>query len=70
MSRSVRAAHIPATKLEEVMKRAGVPTTPPEIGVSADFYTKAVRSARYLRDRYTCLDLADDAGLLARMWPD
>ncbi len=69
MSNDVRGASVPASKLEAAMRRAGVPTTPAEIGVSDELYAAAVRDARYLRDRYTCLDLADDTGLLDRLLP-
>jgi glycerol-1-phosphate dehydrogenase [NAD(P)+] len=65
----VRRASIPAARLESVLKRAGGPTTPEDIGLDPDFYAGAVRHARFLRDRYTFLDLADDSGLLARLWP-
>jgi hypothetical protein len=51
------------------MLRARVPTTPAEIGLARDFYAKAVGNARFLRNRYTFLDLADDSGHLARLWP-
>ena len=65
----VRRASIPASRLESIMKRAGGPTTPADIGLAPDFYAAAVRNARFLRDRYTFLDLADDSGHLARLWP-
>ncbi len=51
-------------RLEAAMARAGVPRTPAAIGVSDAFYCEALANARYLRDRYTFLDLADDAGRL------
>ena len=51
------------------MKRAGGPTTPADIGLEPAFYAGAVRNARFLRDRYTFLDLADDSGYLDRWWP-
>ena len=60
---------IPAARIESVLKRAGCPTTPAEIGIAADFYAMAVRNARFLRDRYTFLDIADDSGALAVLWP-
>ena len=69
LSDRVRGASIPATRLEAIMKRAGGPTTPAEIGLAPDFYATAVRNARFLRDRYTFLDFADDSGHLARLWP-
>jgi len=65
----VHAASIPASRLESIMKRAGGATAPVEIGLAHDFYAAAVRNARFLRDRYTFLDLADDSGHLAHLWP-
>ena len=48
----------------------GVPQTRPwtvlsEEGDVTTFYAGAVRHARYLRDRFTFLDLAGDSGMLA-----
>jgi glycerol-1-phosphate dehydrogenase [NAD(P)+] len=65
---SIRATSIPAERLASIMMRAGGPTTPAEIGLETDFYAGAVRNARFLRDRYTFLDLADDSGSLDG-WP-
>jgi glycerol-1-phosphate dehydrogenase [NAD(P)+] len=62
---AVRRVIIPAARIRDVLTRAGCPTTPAEIGLAPEFYREAVRSARYLRNRYTFLDLADDSGLLA-----
>jgi len=58
-------AMIAAERIEAVFKRAGCPTDAAHIGVTSAFYANAVRDARFLRDRYTFLDLADDAGLPA-----
>ncbi len=66
---AVRAVTLPAASLAAVMKRAGGPTTPSDIGLSPAFYAAAVRNARFLRNRYTFLDLADDSGLLERWRP-
>ena len=54
----------PASRLGEVMQRAGGPLRSADIGVDAAFYAGAVQHARYLRDRFTFLDLAGDAGVL------
>jgi hypothetical protein len=51
------------------MRRIGGPMVAADIGLSPAFYAGAVRNARFLRDRYTFLDLADDSGHLARWWP-
>jgi glycerol-1-phosphate dehydrogenase [NAD(P)+] len=69
LSDGVRGVAVPAARLATVMKRAGGPTTPADIGLSPAFYTAAVRNARFLRNRYTFLDVADDSGRLARLWP-
>jgi glycerol-1-phosphate dehydrogenase [NAD(P)+] len=65
--RDVRSASVPASAIAAVLRRAGCPATPADIGLVPGFYASAVRDARFLRDRYTFLDLADDAGLLATM---
>ncbi len=54
----------PAWVLEDVLRRAGAPTKPADIGWPEDFYRSAVRHAREIRDRYTFLDLAADAGMI------
>ena len=66
---SIRRALVPAATIASVLERAGCPTTPADIGVEPVFYTAAVRNARFLRDRYTFLDLADECGRLAQLWP-
>lgn len=53
---------IPAERIRSVLQRAGCPTEPAHIGISDAFYATAVRDARFLRDRYTFLDLAAEAG--------
>lgn len=49
-------------ELEAVLRRAGAPTRPEDIGWPATFYQDAVRHGRLIRDRYTVLDLAADSG--------
>lgn len=51
-------------RLVEAMRRAGGPTTAADLGIDPAPYADAVRHARFLRDRYTFLDIADDAGRL------
>jgi glycerol-1-phosphate dehydrogenase [NAD(P)+] len=60
---------VPSVTIAAAMQRAGCPITPADIGVSPGFYASTVRNARFLRDRYTFLDLADDSGRLADLWP-
>jgi glycerol-1-phosphate dehydrogenase [NAD(P)+] len=67
--RDIHAVAMSASRLAAVLARVGGPSTPADIGVSPAFYAAAVRNARFLRNRYTFLDLADDSGHLERMWP-
>jgi glycerol-1-phosphate dehydrogenase [NAD(P)+] len=55
---------LPSEQLAEVLRRAGAPTTPAEIGWPKSFYASAVLHAREIRNRYTFLDLAADSGAL------
>jgi len=54
----------PSAEVRAVLKAAGAPTSPEAIHVPAAFYRQAVLHAREIRDRYTFLDLAGDAGRL------
>lgn len=60
----LRAVMRPARAIEDVLRRAGAPTRPSDIGLDAGFYREAVRHARLIRDRATFLDLAADSGAL------
>jgi glycerol-1-phosphate dehydrogenase [NAD(P)+] len=66
--RQIEAIHISFHTLEKALARAGAPTKPQDIGVSEPDYEAAVLGARFLRDRFTFLDLADDAGRLGEIW--
>ena len=57
-----RAASIDCGRLQDVLTAAAAPTEPAHIAVDEVFYEDAVRHARELRNRYTFLDLAADAG--------
>jgi glycerol-1-phosphate dehydrogenase [NAD(P)+] len=60
----IAAIGVSTTRIAEVLERAGCPSRPRDIGLTEDFYARAVREARYVRDRYTFLDLAADAEVL------
>lgn len=55
---------IPAAEIQSILTRAGAPTGFAEIGLDREFFAGAVRHAREIRNRYTFLDLAADAGRL------
>ena len=57
-------AMLPIERLRAALEAAGAPTTGAELGLPSAFYREAVRHAREIRDRYSILDLAGDAGLL------
>jgi glycerol-1-phosphate dehydrogenase [NAD(P)+] len=59
-----RRALRPTAEIDSAMAAAGCRRTGADLGLSPDFFRQCVRDARFIRDRYTMLDLADDAGLL------
>ena len=52
------------TYLDRVCISVAGPRMQQDLGLSPSFYRAAVRHARELRDRYSILDLAADAGVL------
>ena len=64
LRREADAFAVRASLLDDAMRRAGGPTSAADLGLDAARYRDAVRHARFLRDRYTFLDAADDAGRL------
>jgi glycerol-1-phosphate dehydrogenase [NAD(P)+] len=55
---------MPPDKMQAALKAAGGPTTASELGLSLDVWRDAMKYARDVRNRWSFLDLADDAGLL------
>jgi glycerol-1-phosphate dehydrogenase [NAD(P)+] len=60
----LKAFVIPVDEMTRLLKAAGGPTTARELGVPADFYREAVIHCREMRNRYSFLDIAADAGIL------
>jgi len=54
----------PSAELRIVLEQAGCPLRPSDLGWPEPFYRDAVVHSREIRNRYTFLDLAGDAGLL------
>jgi len=48
----------------EMLHRAGAPAEAEEIGVGRDYLRRTTLNARFLRSRYTVLDLLDECGML------
>ena len=62
LRRDAATAGIGSTRIASVLQRAAAPLTANDIGLAEGFYAQAVRHARFLRNRYTFLDLAADTG--------
>lgn len=61
---ALRAIVVSPARMRDELAAGGAPTTLAEIGRSPDDARLALRWARVLRNRYTCLDLAAEAGHL------
>ncbi len=57
----LQSVMLPHDVLSESMRLAGCQRTATDLGLDADFYREAVSNARYIRDRYSALDLVDDS---------
>ncbi len=55
----------PARQIREQLKLAGCPTDPSEIGLNLGQMRESYTKARYIRRRYTVLDLAFEVGLFS-----
>jgi glycerol-1-phosphate dehydrogenase [NAD(P)+] len=60
----VREQLMPAERIREMLRAAGCPTTPVEIGLGWDDFRDTYARARTIRKRYTVLDLAFETGNL------
>lgn len=61
---SFKARALPVVRLQSALTKAGVAAKPQDLGIDPAFYREAILHARELRDRFTMLDLAADAGVL------
>ncbi len=62
----LRARLMPAQDMIQRLQRIGAPSASTDIGVSRTHLRATIAKARYLRDRYTVLDLLDETGLLSQ----
>ena len=56
---------MPAAHLRDLLKAAGCPTQPAEIGVSMEQLKASDTLARTIRSQYTVLDLVNETGILS-----
>lgn len=64
MQKKVREKLIPYPQMAEILKSAGCPTTPAEIGLSKEQFLHGIKSAQLIRHRYTIIDLLYELGLM------
>jgi glycerol-1-phosphate dehydrogenase [NAD(P)+] len=62
----LRARLMPAQEMIQRLQRIGAPVASTDIGVSREHLRATIAKARFLRDRYTVLDLLDETGLLSQ----
>ncbi len=60
----LKAMMLDPAEMAVIIAAAGGPTTATELGLSRDKWRDAMKHARDVRNRWSFLDLADDAGLL------
>jgi glycerol-1-phosphate dehydrogenase [NAD(P)+] len=65
LCQKVRVQLMLAEQISEKLQAAGCPTGPVEIGLSWEDFEATYLRARTIRKRYTVLDLAFEAGILA-----
>ncbi|MDP3194631.1 sn-glycerol-1-phosphate dehydrogenase [Tabrizicola sp.] len=64
LSARLRARLWTADRMAQHLARAGAPVEAADIGVDPDYLLRTILKARFLRSRYTILDLLDEIGLL------
>jgi len=57
----LKKAMMPYDTLNVAMQKAGCQRTAADLGLDAEFYREAVTGARYIRDRFSMLDIVDDS---------
>ncbi len=60
----LKAMMIDPDELQHMLREAGGPVTASDLGLPRDIWRRAMKHARDIRNRWSFLDLADDAGLL------
>jgi glycerol-1-phosphate dehydrogenase [NAD(P)+] len=64
LRRECLALAIPVEEMTRLLRAAGGPLTAADLGAPVEFYREAVVHCREMRNRYSFLDLAADAGFL------
>ncbi len=61
ISERLQAVMLPHQRLYDAMKAAGCQLTGADLGLDPEFYRDAVRYSRFIRDRFSMLDVAGDS---------
>ena len=64
LQRECQAFMLPIDQMTQALRDAGGAVTAKELGIAPDFYRDAVVYSRAMRNRFSVVDLLDDAGLL------
>ena len=64
LRRELAAFMLPVAEMTRLLAAAGGPLSAADLGLPADFYREAVLHCREMRDRFSFLDIAADAGML------
>ena len=64
ISTRLKGVMLPYQRLHDAMKEAGCQLTGADLGLDPEFYRDAVRYSRFIRDRFSMLDVAGDSGEL------
>lgn len=64
LAERLRAQVVAPEVMVDMLHRAGAPAEAAEIGVGRDYLRRTTLNARFLRSRYTVLDLLDECGML------
>ena len=57
----LKAVMLPYSQVEDAMRNAGCAITASDLKLDPQFYRDAVQYARFIRDRFSMLDLVDDS---------
>lgn len=63
IAEAVRHDLLPSSVVEEAIRQSGGPTAPEDMEAPLEEYRNAVKYARYIRSRFTILDLAAELGV-------
>ncbi len=70
ISGRLRGQMVTASELSEMLRAAGAPSTPEDIGLTADDVRATFPRAMYYRSRYTALDVAWELGIFDELVDD